>query len=86
MDVLDLLNLKRVNVFSLIIKEIQFVILLLNANRYAIILSKHNNYSDKKIYNKTNSYKIRVNLLIKKYFKINNYKNNSKIVRKKINY
>jgi hypothetical protein len=86
MDVLDLLNLKRVNVFSLIIKEIQFVILLLNANRYAIILSKHNNYSDKEIYNKTNSYKIRVNLLIKKYFKINNYKNNSKIVRKKINY
>lgn len=72
--------------FSLIIKEIQFVILLLNANRYAIILSKHNNYSHKEIYNKTNSYKIRANLLIKKYFKINNYQNNSKINRKEINY
>jgi hypothetical protein len=85
MDVSDRLNLKRVNVFFMIIKEIQFVILLLNVNQYAIILFKHNNYSHKEIYNKTNNYKIKAKLSIKKHFKINNCQINCKIIRRKIN-
>ena len=58
MDVLDQTNLKKVNVYCMIHREIKFVILHLNANLFAIILYKHTNYCLKQIISKAHKKKI----------------------------
>lgn len=63
MDVLDQTNLKKVNVYCMIHREIQFVILHLNVNLFVIILYKHTNYCLKEIINKAHKKKIIIKVL-----------------------